>query len=60
LALVITTVIYLMIQLVAQGTLGIDLGNHPDAPLAESAAIFLGNLGRMILLAGASISRSDL
>ena len=56
LALVITTILYLMIQLVAQGTLGVDLGNHPDAPLAESAAIFLGNLGRMILLAGASIS----
>src|SRR5436190_3403876 len=56
LALVITTIIYLMIQLVAQGTLGAGLGNHPDAPLAESAAIFLGNLGRMILLAGASIS----
>ena len=55
LALVITTIIYLMIQLVAQGTLGVDLGNHPDAPLAESAATFLG-LGRMILLAGASIS----
>src|SRR5204863_2634515 len=33
-----------------------DLANHPDAPLAESAAQFLGNLGRMILLAGASIS----
>jgi len=45
-----------MIQLVAQGTLGADLANHPDAPLAESAAKFLGNLGRMILLAGASIS----
>src|SRR5881296_785486 len=56
LALVITTLIYLMIQLVAQGTLGSDLGNHPDAPLAESAAQFLGNLGRTILLAGASIS----
>ena len=56
LALVITTIIYLMIQLVAQGTLGPDLANHPDAPLAESAATFLGNLGRMILLAGASIS----
>src|SRR5213082_4235348 len=56
LALVITTIIYIMIQLVAQGTLGVDLGNHPDAPLAESAAIFLGNLGRMILLTGASIS----
>jgi len=56
LALVVTTIIYLMIQLVAQGTLGADLANHPDAPLAESAAEFLGNLGRMILLAGASIS----
>src|SRR5204863_10075138 len=56
LALVITTIIYLMIELVAQGTLGADLGNYRDAPLAESAAIFLGNLGRMILLAGASIS----
>jgi basic amino acid/polyamine antiporter, APA family len=56
LALVITTIIYLMIQLVAQGTLGPDLANHPEAPLAESAATFLGHLGRMILLAGASIS----
>jgi basic amino acid/polyamine antiporter, APA family len=56
LALVTTTVIYLMIQLVAQGTLGADLGSHPEAPLAESAAKFLGNLGRVILLAGASIS----
>src|SRR5437870_4065347 len=56
LALVTTTIIYLMIQLVAQGTLGSSLANYPDAPLAESAAIFLGNLGRMILLAGASIS----
>jgi amino acid transporter len=56
LALVITTVIYILIQLVAQGTLGADLANHPDAALAESAATFLGNLGRTILLAGASIS----
>src|SRR5204863_290500 len=55
-ALVVTTIIYLMIQLVAQGTLGADLGNHPEAPLAESAAKFLGNLGRTILLAGTSIS----
>src|SRR5262252_6413128 len=56
LALVSTTIIYLMIQLVAQGTLAGELANHPDAPLAESAATFLGNLGRMILLAGATIS----
>ena len=56
LALVITTVIYIAIQLVAQGNLGSDLANHPDAPLAEAAAKFLGNLGRTILLAGATIS----
>jgi amino acid transporter len=56
LALVITTVIYIMIQLVAQGTLGADLANNPTAPLAESAAVFLGNIGRTILLAGATIS----
>src|ERR1051325_6075397 len=56
LALVITTVIYILIQVVGQGTLGADLANHPDAPLAESAATFLGNLGRTILLAGATIS----
>jgi APA family basic amino acid/polyamine antiporter len=56
LALIVTTIIYLMIQLVAQGTLGADLAKHPAAPLAESAATFLGNLGRTILLAGASIS----
>jgi amino acid transporter len=56
LALVITTIIYIMIQLVAQGTLGADLANYKDAPLAEAAAKFLGNIGRTILLAGATIS----
>ena len=56
LALVITTVIYITIQLVAQGTLGPDLANHQTAPLAEAAARFLGNVGRTILLAGATIS----
>ena len=56
LALVITTIIYILIQLVAQGTLGLDLANHRDAPLAEAAAKFLGTIGRTILLAGATIS----
>src|SRR5947199_442218 len=56
LALVITTIIYVLIQLVAQGTLGLDLANHRDAPLAEAAAKFLGTIGRTILLAGATIS----
>ena len=56
LALVITTIIYIMIQVVAQGTLGGDLANYKDAPLAEAAAKFLGNVGRTILIAGATIS----
>lgn len=56
LALVITTVIYILIQLVAQGTLGPDLANHPDAPLAQAASTFLGPFGRTLLLAGATIS----
>ena len=56
LALVITTIIYIMIQLVAQGMLGSDLANYKDAPLAEAAAKFLGNIGRTTLLAGATIS----
>jgi len=56
LALVITTIIYIMIQLVAQGTLGADLANYKDAPLAEAAVKFLGNIGRTILLGGATVS----
>ena len=56
LALVVTTVLYIMIQVVAQGTLGLDLANHPKTPLAEAAAVFLGNVGRTILIVGAAIS----
>src|SRR5438046_8302093 len=56
LALVITTVIYILIQVVGQGTLGADLANHPGAPLAEAAATFLGHIGRTILLPDAPIS----
>src|SRR5947209_5389630 len=56
LALVITTIIYILIQIVGQGTLGGDLANHAGAPLAESAAKFLGNLGRTLLLTGSTIS----
>jgi basic amino acid/polyamine antiporter, APA family len=56
LALVITTIIYMLIQLVAQGTLGADLANYKDAPLAEAAAKFLGSIGHSLLIAGAAIS----
>jgi len=55
-ALVITTVIYIAIQLVAQGILGGELGNFTTTPLAEAAGRFLGNAGRTVLLAGATIS----
>ncbi|MEY2492752.1 MAG: hypothetical protein QOH24_1703 [Verrucomicrobiota bacterium] len=55
-ALVITTVLYVSIQFVAQGTLGADLANNTISPLAEAAGHFLGNFGRMLLLAGATIS----
>jgi APA family basic amino acid/polyamine antiporter len=55
-ALATTTVLYIMIQIVAQGTLGPDLANHPNTPLAEAATHFLGNLGRTILVAGATVS----
>jgi APA family basic amino acid/polyamine antiporter len=55
-ALAITTLLYIMIQLVAQGVLGGDLSKHPNAPLAEAALQFLGNFGRLLMLAGATIS----
>ena len=55
-ALAITTLLYIMIQLVAQGVLGSDLSKHPNSPLAEAALQFLGNFGRVLMLAGATIS----
>ena len=56
LALAITTVLYSMIQIVAQGILDGDLSQHPDAPLAIAAARFLGHGGEVLMLAGATIS----
>lgn len=57
LALGLTTVLYILIQLVAQGTLGgAALAENTTAPLAASASTFLGNFGRVLLLAGATIS----
>ena len=55
-ALAITTLLYVMIQLVAQGVLGSELAKHSDAPLAEAAVRFLGVAGRTLLLAGATVS----
>ena len=55
-ALGITTLLYIMIQLVALGVLGNELGKSGDAALAEAAARFLGNVGRTLMLAGLAIS----
>jgi APA family basic amino acid/polyamine antiporter len=55
-ALAIATLIYLAIQMVAQGVLGPELPMYTDAPLAETAGRLLGNAGRMFLLAGGTIS----
>jgi amino acid transporter len=55
-ALALTTALYILIQLVAQGTLGPNLALHRDTPLAEAANVFLGKPGRLLLLAGATIS----
>ena len=55
-ALGITTLLYIMIQLVALGVLGNQLGTSGEAALAEAAARFLGNLGRTLMLAGLAVS----
>jgi APA family basic amino acid/polyamine antiporter len=55
-ALGITTVLYIMIQLVALGVLGGELGKYGETALAEAAGRFLGNAGRMLMLAGLAIS----
>ncbi len=55
-ALALTTTVYILIQLVAQGTLGPSLAEKTTAPLAESAATFLGNFGRLLLLGAATVS----
>ncbi|HZA38148.1 MAG TPA: APC family permease [Candidatus Baltobacteraceae bacterium] len=55
-ALGITTLLYIMIQLVALGVLGSELGEYGDTGLAEAAARFLGNAGRTLMLAGLAIS----
>lgn len=55
-ALALTTTIYILVQLVAQGTLGPALADKTTAPLADSAATFLGNFGRLLLLSAATIS----
>ena len=55
-ALGITTLLYIMIQFVALGVLGQELGKYSDTALAEAAGRFLGNGGRLLMLAGLAVS----
>jgi APA family basic amino acid/polyamine antiporter len=56
LALGVTTLIYLLLQLVAHAVLGPALASFAEAPLAEVASRVLGPFGRMAMLVGGSIS----
>ena len=56
LALLITTALYIGIQLVAQGVLGRALSEQTGTPLADAAGRFLGNAGVTLMLVGAICS----
>ena len=56
LAMTSITVLYIALQVVAQGILGDALPQATDAPLADAAGMSMGNWARAILLAGAAIS----
>jgi basic amino acid/polyamine antiporter, APA family len=56
LALGLTTLLYLLLQLVAMAVLGPALASFTDAPLAEVASRVLGPVGGTVMLVGGSIS----
>jgi amino acid transporter len=56
LALVLVTVLYLSIQMVALGVLGPQLANETAAPLAAVAGVIFGNAGKTFILLGALVS----
>jgi APA family basic amino acid/polyamine antiporter len=56
LALGLTTALYLAIQAVAQGVLGAEMAQQAEAPLAAASARFLGEGGRLLVLAGGAVS----
>jgi amino acid transporter len=49
-------VLYLSLQVVAQGTLGPELANNTEAPLAAAATVVFGSWGAQLLLLGMVIS----
>ena len=55
-AMIGVTVLYIALQVIAQGILGSKLPGAATAPLADAAALSLGGTARSLLLAGAVIS----
>ena len=55
-ALAIATLIYVAVQIVAQGVLGPALAAFREAPLAETGGRLMGEAGKLFLLAGGTIS----
>lgn len=55
-ALVLVTLLYMGIQIVAQGVLGAELATNTKAPLAETARRVLGSGGQTLVILGAAIS----
>jgi amino acid transporter len=55
-ALVLVTIIYMGLQIVAQGVLGAELATNTQAPLAEVAKRVLGRGGQMLVILGTAIS----
>jgi amino acid transporter len=56
LALGVTTLLYVLVQAVAQGVLGASLATSSAAPLAEVAARLFGGVGGPLVLAGTVVS----
>lgn len=55
-ALAIVTVLYIALQIVVQGILGVELATNTKAPLAAAAKVVLGRSGELLVLLGAAIS----
>jgi amino acid transporter len=54
--LVLVTLLYISLQVIAQGVLGAELATNTKAPLAETAKRILGSGGATLVLAGTAIS----
>jgi amino acid transporter len=55
-AMIGVTILYITVQVVAQGILGSRLASATTAPLADAAAVSLGGAAQSLVLAGAAIS----